>query len=352
VTVVEFLDRILPGMDNEVAKQFQRMFEKQGMSFKLASKVTASSVGRRSRPAVEPAPAATPRRSRPTWCWSRSAACPTPRARPRRGRRALDERGRVETDAHYATNVPGIYAIGDVIAGPMLAHKAEDEGVAVAEIIAGQAGHVNYDAIPNVVYTYPGDRLGRQDRGGAEGSRRRRLQGRQVPVHGQRPRQGQQQTDGFVKILADAKTDRVLGVHIVGADAGNMIAEAAVRWSSALVGGHRAHLPRASDAVGGGEGSRARERVSGTRFNILSRCAGHSAVRDPGIPGTSGSREETGAMAARRYPSVSVPAAVPTIADGASRDRVRCCRVVRGFHCAGASLPQRALPGTCLLAVC
>ena len=123
--------------------------------------------------------------------------------------------------------MPGIYAIGDVIAGPMLAHKAEDEGVAVAEILAGQAGHVNYDVIPSVVYTYPGDRLGRQDRGGAEGGGRR-LQCRQVPVHREWPRQGQPQTDGFVKILADAKTDRVLGVHIVGADAGNMIAEAAV----------------------------------------------------------------------------------------------------------------------------
>ena len=138
--------------------------------------------------------------------------------------------------------MPGIYAIGDVIAGPMLAHKAEDEGVAVAEIIAGQAGHVNYDVIPSVVYTYPGGRLGRQDRGGAEG-RRHRLQRRQVPVHRQRPRQGQpDQTDGFVKILADAKTDRVLGVHIVGADAGNMIAEAARR------DGVRRARPRTSPA--------------------------------------------------------------------------------------------------------
>ena len=102
--------------------------------------------------------------SKPTWCWSRSAACPTPRASGLEGAGvALDKRGRVVVDAHFATNVPGIYAIGDVIAGPMLAHKAEDEGVAVAEIIAGQAGHVNYDVIPNVVYTYPGGRLGRQD---------------------------------------------------------------------------------------------------------------------------------------------------------------------------------------------
>ena len=108
-----------------------------------------------------------------------------------RGRRSSTSAAASSTDAHFATNVPGIYAIGDVIAGPMLAHKAEDEGIAVAEIIAGQAGHVNYDAIPNVVYTYPGDRLGRQDRRGTEG-RGRRLQGRQIPVHRQRPRQGNQ----------------------------------------------------------------------------------------------------------------------------------------------------------------
>ena len=101
-----------------------------------------------------------------------------------------DTKGRILTDAHFATNVTGIYAIGDVIAGPMLAHKAEDEGVAVAEILAGKAGHVNYDVIPSVVYTDPGGRLRRQDRGGAEGGRHR-LQRRQVPVHGERPRQGQ-----------------------------------------------------------------------------------------------------------------------------------------------------------------
>ncbi len=138
-----------------------------------------------------------------------------------------DNRGRVVVDSHFRTNVAGIYAIGDVIAGPMLAHKAEEEGVAVAEILAGQAGHVNYEVIPNVVYTKPGSRHRRQNRGGAEGSRRR-LQGRQISVHRQCARQGEPDTDGFVKILADAKTDRVLGVHILGPDAGNMIGEAAV----------------------------------------------------------------------------------------------------------------------------
>ena len=138
-----------------------------------------------------------------------------------------DNKGRVIVDAQFATNVPGIYAIGDVIAGPMLAHKAEDEGVAVAEILAGQAGHVNYDVIPNVVYTFPEiasvgrseDELKQAGVGYNVGKFPFTANGRAKVNH---------QTDGFVKILADAKTDRVLGVHIVGSDAGNMIAEAAV----------------------------------------------------------------------------------------------------------------------------
>jgi len=138
-----------------------------------------------------------------------------------------DNRGRVEVDAHFATNVPGIYAIGDVISGPMLAHKAEDEGVAVAEIIAGQAGHVNYDVIPNVIYTYPELAW--------VGKSEEELKAASVaynvgkfPFTANGRAKVNMQTDGFVKILADAKTDRVLGVHILGPDAGNMIAEAAV----------------------------------------------------------------------------------------------------------------------------
>ena len=138
-----------------------------------------------------------------------------------------DNRGRVIVDAHFATNVAGIYAIGDVIAGPMLAHKAEDEGVAVAEILAGQAGHVNYDVIPNVIYTYPEvASVGKfeeelKDAGVAYNVGK-------FPFTANGRAKANMQTEGFVKILADAKTDRVLGVHIVGADAGNMIAEAAV----------------------------------------------------------------------------------------------------------------------------
>jgi dihydrolipoamide dehydrogenase len=138
-----------------------------------------------------------------------------------------DNKNRIIVDAHYATNVAGIYAIGDVIAGPMLAHKAEEEGVAVAEILAGQAGHVNYDVIPNVVYTYPEIAV--------VGRSEEELKAAGIPYKiGKYPFSANprarvnQETEGFVKILADAKTDRVLGVHIMCSDAGNMIAEAAM----------------------------------------------------------------------------------------------------------------------------
>jgi len=134
---------------------------------------------------------------------------------------------RVKVDGHYQTNVPGIYAIGDVIAGPMLAHKAEDEGMAVAEILAGQAGHVNYDVIPGVVYTFPEiASVGKTEEELKEAGIA--YNAGKFPFTANGRAKANHQTDGFVKILADAKTDRVLGVHIVGSDAGNMIAEAAV----------------------------------------------------------------------------------------------------------------------------
>jgi dihydrolipoamide dehydrogenase len=139
----------------------------------------------------------------------------------------LDERGRIVADHYYATNVPGIWAIGDVIAGPMLAHKAEDEGVAVAEILVGQAGHVNYDVIPAVVYTMPEiASVGKSEEELKAGGIA--YNAGKFPFTANGRAKANQQTDGFVKILADAKSDRVLGVHIVGSDAGNMIAEAAV----------------------------------------------------------------------------------------------------------------------------
>ena len=197
-------------------------------------------------------------RSRPTWCWSRSAACPTPTgsASTTVGVK-LDNRGRVVVDAHFATNVPGIYAIGDVIAGPMLAHKAEDEGVAVAEIIAGQAGHVNYDVIPNVVYTFP--------EVASVGKTEEELKAAGVaykvgkfPFTANGRAKVNQQTDGFVKILADAKTDRVLGVHIIGAGRRQHDRRGRRRDGVRRLGrGHRPHLPRPPDADRGGQGSRA-----------------------------------------------------------------------------------------------
>ena len=159
-------------MDNEVRRQLQRILEKQGIDVQARLQGDRRSIVRRALKAkVEPANggAAETIEADVVLVADRPRALHR-RARPRGGRRArLDKRGRIVVDAHFATSVTGIYAIGDVIAGPMLAHKAEDEGIAVAEILAGQAGHVNYDVIPSVVYTYPGDRLGRQDRGGVEG---------------------------------------------------------------------------------------------------------------------------------------------------------------------------------------
>ncbi|RWN59190.1 dihydrolipoyl dehydrogenase [Mesorhizobium sp.] len=229
VTVVEFLDTILGGMDGEVAKQFQRMLSKQGIEFRLGAKVTG--VAKATKGATV------------TFEPVKGGAAETIEADGvliATGRRAysdslglkdagveVDERGRVKTDGHLTTNVPGIYAIGDVIAGPMLAHKAEDEGVAVAEIIAGQAGHVNYGVIPNVVYTSPeiasvGKTEEELKSAGID------YKAGKFPFSANGRARAMLHTDGFVKILADKQSDRVLGVHIVGFGAGEMIHEAAV----------------------------------------------------------------------------------------------------------------------------
>jgi dihydrolipoamide dehydrogenase len=230
VTVVEFLDRILPGVDADVSKQFQRMLQKQGMTFRLSSKVTAvDTAGAMLQASIEPAAGA----GKAETIEADVVLVAIGRVPYTEGLGLAeagvktDERGRVAVDAHYRTNVAGIYAIGDVIAGPMLAHKAEDEGVAAAEIIAGKAGHVNYDVIPNVVYTFP--------ELASVGKSEEELKAAGIAYNvGKFPftANGRAKvnltTDGFVKVLADAKTDRVLGVHILGPDAGNMIAEAAV----------------------------------------------------------------------------------------------------------------------------
>jgi dihydrolipoamide dehydrogenase len=229
VTVVEFVDGVLPGMDSEVRKQAQRLFEKQGMTFKLSSKVTAvDTSGAKLKATVEPAKGGTAETIEADVVLVSIGRVPyTEGLGLKEAGVKLDERGRIVTDHYYATNVPGIWAIGDVIAGPMLAHKAEDEGVAVAEILVGQAGHVNYDAIPNVVYTYPEiATVGKsEDELKAAGIA---YNAGKFPMTANGRAKANQTTEGFIKILADAKTDRVLGVQMVCADAGNMIAEAAI----------------------------------------------------------------------------------------------------------------------------
>jgi dihydrolipoamide dehydrogenase len=229
VTVVEFLDGVLPGMDGEVRRQAQRLFERQGMSFKLSSKVTAvDASGPRLKATVEPAKGGTAESIEADVVLVAVGRVPYTEGLGLKDVGVkLDERGRIVVDPYYATSVPGIWAIGDVIAGPMLAHKAEDEGVAVAEILVGQAGHVNYDAIPNVIYTYPEI--------ATVGKSEEELKAAGVsytvgkfPMTANSRAKVNMTNEGFVKILADAKTDRVLGVHVACADAGNMIAEAAL----------------------------------------------------------------------------------------------------------------------------
>jgi dihydrolipoamide dehydrogenase len=229
VTVVEFLDRILPGMDADVGKQAQRLLQRQGMTFKLSAKVTAvDKSGNALKATIEPAAGGAAETIETDVVLVAVGRVPfTEGLGLEEAGIAKDNRGRVPVDAHYATSVPGIYAIGDVIAGPMLAHKAEDEGVAVAELIAGKAGHVNYEVIPNVVYTYPEiASVGKSEEELKQASVAYNVGKFPFTANGRAKANGT--TEGFVKILADAKTDRVLGVHIMGADAGNMIAEAAI----------------------------------------------------------------------------------------------------------------------------
>jgi dihydrolipoamide dehydrogenase len=228
VTVVEFLDRITPGLDGEVGKQFQRILQRQGMKFFLTTKV--SSVDRTAtglRVNVEAAGGEKQVLEADVVLVSIGRRPYTDGLGLETAGVALDPRGRVVTDAHYATNVAGIWAVGDCREGPMLAHKAEDEAVACIERIAGKAGHVNYDAIPSVVYTAP--------EVASVGKTEEELKAAGIaykigkfPFTANARAKTIAATDGFAKVLADAKTDRILGVHILGAEAGNMIAEGAV----------------------------------------------------------------------------------------------------------------------------
>ncbi|WP_036263136.1 dihydrolipoyl dehydrogenase [Pyruvatibacter mobilis] len=229
VTVVEFLDRIIPGTDAEVAKQFQRVLKKQGFDFKLGTKVTGIEKTKSGlKVSVEPAKGGDGDVIEADYALVAIGRRPyTEGLGLAEAGVEMDERGRVATDAHFKTNVDGIYAIGDAVAGPMLAHKAEDEGVAIAEILAGQSGHVNYDVIPGVIYTAPEvATVGKTEEELKEAGIDYTVG--KFPFSANGRAKVNKQADGFVKVLADSRTDRVLGVHILGMDAGNMIAEAAV----------------------------------------------------------------------------------------------------------------------------
>ena len=229
VTVVEMLDRLAPGLDGEVAKQLQRVLTKQGLAFKLGTKVVSvKTKGKSVKLTLEPAGGG---KSETLDCDVVLVAVGRVPNTQGLGLAELqvktDNRGRIAVDEKFAASIPGIYAIGDVIKGPMLAHKAEDEGVAVAEILAGQAGHVNYDVIPSVIYTAPEvASVGRTEEelkaAGVE------YKVGKFPFTANGRAKVNRTTEGFVKVLAEEGTDRVLGVHIIGADAGTMIAEAAV----------------------------------------------------------------------------------------------------------------------------
>ncbi len=229
VTVIEYLDRILPGMDSDVAKAFQRLLEKQGFAFRLGHKVTGAAASASGVSlTVEPAAGGTAETLAADVVLVAIGRVPnTEGLGAREAGIALDERGRVVIDDHFATNIPGIHAIGDVVRGPMLAHKAEDEGIAVAEILAGQAGHVNYDVIPGVVYTSPEVASVGKTEDDLKAAGISYKAGKFLFLANGRAK-ANQTTDGFVKILADAATDRVIGCHIVGPQAGELIHEVAV----------------------------------------------------------------------------------------------------------------------------
>ena len=228
VTVIEYLDRILPGMDNEIARSFQRILEKQGFKFRLSSKVTGvEKTAKGATVQFEPVAGGAAEVLSADVVLIATGRTPYTDGLGLEALGVALERGRVVIDGHFATNIPGIYAIGDVVRGPMLAHKAEDEGIALAEMLSGQHGHVNYEVIPGVVYTMP--------EVAAVGATEEELKARGIafkigkfPFTANGRARAMRHMDGFVKVLADAASDRVLGVHIIGAGAGEMIHEAAV----------------------------------------------------------------------------------------------------------------------------
>jgi dihydrolipoamide dehydrogenase len=227
VTVVEFLDQILPGFDGDVRKEANKIFKKQGFEFRLSTKVTkAERKGETVTLTVEPAAGGAPETIEADVVLVSIGRKPnTEGLGLDRAGLKTNQRGQVETDHEFRTSVKGIWAIGDVIPGPMLAHKAEDEGIAVAENIAGLTGIVNHDVIPSVVYTMPeiaGVGLTEED-----AKKSGDVKVGKFPMLANSRAKTNRETDGFVKVIADAKTDRVLGVWMIASVAGTMIAQAA-----------------------------------------------------------------------------------------------------------------------------
>ena len=228
VHVVEFLDHITPGMDKEISKEFMKILQKQGINFHLQTKV--NSIKKNNKRAV----VSTTNRDGKKINFECDVVLVSVGRKPNTKNLnldaigiALDDKKRVKVDKNFQTNVKNIYAIGDVIAGPMLAHKAEEEGIAIAELIAGQSGHVNYNIIPGVVYTSPEvASIGKTEEQLKDLNQKYKVG--KFPFMANSRAKAINETDGFVKILAEEKTDKVLGVHIIGSHAGEMIAQIAI----------------------------------------------------------------------------------------------------------------------------
>ena len=228
VHVVEFLDHITPGMDKEISKEFMKILQKQGINFHLQTKV--NSIKKNNKRAV----VSTTNKDGKKINFECNVVLVSVGRKPNTKNLnldaigiALDDKKRVKVDKNFQTNVKNIYAIGDVIAGPMLAHKAEEEGIAIAELIAGQSGHVNYNIIPGVVYTSPEvASIGKTEEQLKDLNQKYKVG--KFPFMANSRAKAINETDGFVKILADEKTDKVMGVHIIGPHAGEIIAETAI----------------------------------------------------------------------------------------------------------------------------
>lgn len=226
VTVVEFLDEILPGMDGEIRKETRKLLQKQGLDFRLSTKVTSAVSGAAGVDLMlEPAAGGAEEKISAEIVLVAVGRKPyTESLNLEAAGVELDERGRIRTDGHFKTSAEGVYAIGDVIIGPMLAHKAEDEGMVLAEMLAGQSGHIDYNLIPGVVYTHPEVAcVGRTEEQLKEDGVPYKAGKFPFMANGRARAMGC--TDGFVKILAHAETDRVLGAHIIGPEAGTLIGE-------------------------------------------------------------------------------------------------------------------------------